>query len=277
MIVAPLALRFERESRPFSNEGKSDVLFASTAWSGRKYFLDKMTLRELVRAYVTYPAIQAYALLSLVGIALAAYWGGAPQALGAAVVATILVYPLVWYLLHRFVLHGRLLYKFPQTASLWKRIHFDHHQDPNDLGVLFGALYTTLPTILVVTIPIGWLIGGPGAAAAAAATGMLVTCFYEFCHCIQHLPFTPRQAWLRRIKRYHLAHHFHSERGNYGITNYFWDRVFGTFYPEPKSFPRSETVFNLGYTGPETARFPWVAALSGIAPGSVVLRRGREG
>jgi sterol desaturase/sphingolipid hydroxylase (fatty acid hydroxylase superfamily) len=256
------------------------VLFASTPWSGRKYFLDKMTLRDLVRAYVTYPAIQVYALLSVVGIGLAIYWslqaGASAPRLLAAAAATLLVYPLVWYLLHRFVLHGRTLYRFPQTAVLWKRIHFDHHQDPNDLGVLFGALYTTLPTILIVTLPIGWLIGGPAAAALAAATGLLTTCFYEFCHCIQHLPFTPKSAFLRRIKRYHLAHHFHSERGNYGITNYLWDRVFGTFYADPKNFPRSETVFNLGYTGAESGRFPWVARLSGLVPGQPVARRGRQ-
>ncbi len=254
------------------------MLFGRAPWSGRKYFLDKMTLRELGWAYATYPAIQVYALLSAVGLFLTFYWGGSVPALLGAVVATIAVYPLVWYLLHRFVLHGRFLYKFPQTAALWKRIHFDHHQDPNDLGVLFGALTTTLPTILGVTIPIGWLIGGPGAAAAAATTGLVTTCFYEFCHCIQHLPFTPKLAFLRRIKRCHLAHHFHSERGNFGITNFFWDRVFGTFYPDPKAFPRSQTVFNLGYTGPETARFPWVAKLSGLAAdGSQVLRRSRQG
>jgi sterol desaturase/sphingolipid hydroxylase (fatty acid hydroxylase superfamily) len=264
-----------RETLPFVEQRQAEVLFVGTPWSGRKYFLDKMTLRELVWAYLTYPAIQAYVLLGVLGIALAVRWGGNPGSLAAAVTATVLVYPLVWYVLHRFVLHGRLLYKFPQTAALWKRIHFDHHQDPNDLGVLFGALYTTLPTILAVTAPLGWLIGGPGAAAAAVATGLLVTCFYEFCHCIQHLPFTPKLAFLRRIKRYHLAHHFHSERGNYGITNFFWDRVFGTFYPDPKRFPRSRTVFNLGYTGAESARFPWVATLSGIAPGSAVARRGR--
>ena len=98
----------------------------------------------------------------------------------AAAAAAVLGYPLVWYLLHRYVLHGRLLYRFPQTAALWKRIHFDHHQDPNDLGVLFGALYTTLPTIFIVTAPIGWLIGGASAAAAAfsaAATNCLRPCF----------------------------------------------------------------------------------------------------
>ncbi|NIA71502.1 sterol desaturase family protein [Pelagibius litoralis] len=236
-----------------------------------------MTLRDLVWAYVTYPAIQAYALFSIAGIVLAAYWGAHPLAMIGAVAATALVYPVVWYLLHRFVLHGRLLYKYPQTAALWKRIHFDHHQDPHDLGVLFGALYTTLPTILAVAVPIGWLIGGPGTAAAAAATGVIITCFYEFCHCIQHLPFKPKTAFLRRIKRHHLAHHFHSEHGNFGITNFFWDRVFNTFYADAKQVPRSQTVFNLGYTGPETARFPWVALLSGLAAdGSTVPRRSRS-
>ncbi len=253
------------------------MLFSRTPWSGRKYFLDKMTLRELVWAYVTYPAIQVYGLIGLAGVALTVYWGGSPAALIASAIATVVVYPVVWYLLHRFVLHGRWLYKHPQTAALWKRIHFDHHQDPNDLGVLFGALSTTLPTILVVTIPIGWLIGGPGPAAFAAAAGMATTCFYEFCHCIQHLPFTPKSTFLRRIKRNHLAHHFHSEHGNFGITNFFWDRIFGTFYAEAKGVPRSQTVFNLGYTGPETARFPWVATLSGFAAdGSPVPRRPRQ-
>ena len=38
--------------------------FLPTPWSGRRYFLDKMPLRDLVWAYVTYPAIQIYALLS---------------------------------------------------------------------------------------------------------------------------------------------------------------------------------------------------------------------
>ena len=102
----------------------------------------------------------------VVSAGLAIYWGERLLPLAVAAVAAVVVYPLVWYLLHRFVLHGRYLYKLPQTAAVWKRIHFDHHQDPNDLGVLFGALYTTLPTIVIVTVPIGWAIGGPAGAWA---------------------------------------------------------------------------------------------------------------
>jgi sterol desaturase/sphingolipid hydroxylase (fatty acid hydroxylase superfamily) len=241
------------------------VLFAGGPWRGRRYFLDKMSLAELVRAYLTYPAIQAYAGLSLLGAGLTVAWAEAFWPVAAAALAAVLVYPLVWYLLHRFVLHGRYLYKSALTAKVWKRIHFDHHQDPNDLAVLFGALYTTLPTILVVTLPIGWAIGGPAAAAAAATAGLVTTCFYEFCHCVQHLKFAPRSAFLRRIKKRHLAHHFHNETGNFGITNFVWDRLFGTLYYEPRQVARSKTVFNLGYTGEELRRYPWVATLSGIA------------
>lgn len=246
--------------RPFKKGNQVPKLFGQP-WSGRKYFLDKMTLHELVRAYVTYPAIQIYALLGVVGIGVAFYWAdGLVRPLIAAGL-TIMVYPLVWYLLHRFVLHGRFLYKRPSTSALWRRIHFDHHQDPNELGVLFGALHTTLPTILIVALPLGWLVAGIAGSAAALAAGLLTTCFYEFCHCIQHLPFSPKNASLRRIKARHLAHHFHSEKGNYGITNFFWDKVLGTYYAEPKKFPRSQTVFNLGYVGEEEVRFPWVAEL----------------
>ena len=95
-----------------------------------------------------------------------------------------------------------------------------------------------------------------------------MTCFYEFCHCIQHLSFKPKSAYLRRIKKWHLAHHFHYEQANYGITNFGWDRLFGTFYDDPKEVPRSATVFNLGYTEDVAERYPWVKELSGgIATG----------
>ncbi len=233
-------------------------------WAGKKYFLDKMSLRDLIGAYFTHYTIMTYLVLTVVTAGLAVYWAdNAWQPLAAAAVVVPL-YPLVWYLLHRHVLHGNFLYKHPGTAALWKRIHFDHHQDPNDLGVLFGALSTTLPTLVIVIMPIGWLIGGPAGAFAGLAWGLATTCFYEFCHCIQHLPFTPRWKWLRQMKKLHLAHHFHSEKGNYGITNFLWDRMLGTYYGQPKRFPRSETVFNLGYTEEQSERYPWVARLSGI-------------
>jgi sterol desaturase/sphingolipid hydroxylase (fatty acid hydroxylase superfamily) len=244
-----------------------------TGFWNRTHHLDRMTLRELVVAYFQYPAIVAYLLVSAIAIGLF-FWRPAPLLnTAAAIGVAILLYPLAWYALHRWVLHSRWMFKVPFLAATWKRIHYDHHQDPNHLEILFGALHTTLPTIALVTAPIGYAIGGFGGACAAFATGLLTTCVYEFCHCIQHLAYKPKNKLLAAMKQRHMAHHFHDETGNFGITNYFWDRLFGTFYPGVSSRAKSPTVFNLGYTPEVAERFPHVARLSGgVATGHPVTR-----
>src|SRR3546814_2237488 len=65
------------------------------------------------------------------------------------------------------------------------------------------------------------------------------------------------------MKKRHMAHHFHDETGNYGITTFFWDKLFGTFYDRSERPAKSPTVFNLGYTPEVAERWPWVARLSG--------------
>jgi len=232
-------------------------------WKERQYHLDKMTLNELVKAFFQYYAIQAY----LVAGVIATYYAitlhvSVLMSLLAAVIAVV-VYPLAWYILHRFVLHGNYLYKNPVTAALWKRIHYDHHQDPYDLSILFGALYTTMPTIAAVTLPIGHYLDGWGGAASAFAAGMFFTCINEFCHCIMHLSYKPKNKYLRKIKALHLIHHFHNEKANYGITNYEWDRLFGNYYPDQTQLDKSPTVFDLGYTAEMAEKYPWVSKLSG--------------
>jgi sterol desaturase/sphingolipid hydroxylase (fatty acid hydroxylase superfamily) len=243
----------------------------------RSHHLDKMTFKELVVAYVQYPAILGYLLCAAIAVGVYA-WDPAPviNTLGAIMVAAF-VYPLAWYAIHRWILHSRWMFKVPLLASTWKRIHYDHHQDPNHLEVLFGALPSTLPTIALATAPLGYAIGGIGGAAAALATGLITTCFYEFCHCIQHLSYKPKNKWLAAMKSRHMAHHFHDETGNFGITSYYWDRLFGTFYERQERSRKSPTVFNLGYT-PEVAEiYPWVAELSGGVATGHPRQRHREG
>lgn len=231
-------------------------------WS-RSHYLNKMTLRDLVLAYFQFYAIQAYLALAAASVYVAMLYPVSLVRGAVAALFAVIVYPLVWYTLHRWVLHGKWMWKSPLTAPAWKRIHYDHHQDPNHLEVLFGALYTTLPTIAVATIPVGWVIGGIGGAAIALCGGLLATCFYEFCHCIQHLTYKPKARWLAEMKSRHMAHHFHDETGNFGITNFTIDKLFGTFYEREARPVKSETVFNLGYTDEVAKIYPWVSELSG--------------
>jgi sterol desaturase/sphingolipid hydroxylase (fatty acid hydroxylase superfamily) len=241
-------------------------------WS-RRHHLDRMSLRDLVIAYFQYPAIIAY--LGLAAAAIAVWcWQPASLVLSCASVAvSVLMFPIVWYVLHRWVLHGSWMYKIPTLAGTWKRIHYDHHQDPNHLEVLFGGLHTTIPTVAAFTIPVGYAIGGIGGAAAAFATGCLQTAVNEFCHCIQHLGYTPKNKWLLAMKQRHMAHHFHDETGNFGITNFWWDRLGATFYAKVSDRQKSATVFNLGYTPEVAERWPTVAELSGgVATGHPASR-----
>ncbi len=227
-----------------------------------------MSFRELVLAYFQYPAIIAYLALAAISIGVYAWRPAPPAPTALAIAAASLAYPLFWYLIHRYVLHSRWMWKHAWLAPTWKRIHYDHHQDPNHLEVLFGALHTTLPTIALGVFPLGYAIGaqwdaGLGGGMAALAAGLLTTCVYEFVHCIQHLAYKPKSRALAEMKRRHMAHHFHDENGNYGITTFFWDKVFKTYYDRPERPEKSPTVFNLGYTEEVAKQYPRVAELSG--------------
>jgi len=232
------------------------------AWKDEEYLLNRMSLADLQRAYITYPGIQAYIGLIVLCLLGLVFTATAVLPLIFAAIASVILYPVIWYALHRWVLHGSWMYKSPLTAKVWKRVHYDHHRFPNDLSVLFGGLHTTLPTILLLTGPVGWLIGGVPGALSSIAAALTTTCVYEFWHCGQHLAFEPKSAFWKRIKKLHLAHHFHNENGNYGITNFFVDGLFGTRYEEAADMPRSPTARNLGYTDEVAKTYPWVKSLT---------------
>ena len=227
----------------------------------REHHLDRMSLRELVVAYFQYPAIIAY--LALASPRSASTPGARRRSSRPCSASPRRASPTrssgTCSTATSCTAAG--CSRSPLLASTWKRIHYDHHQDPNHLEVLFGALHTTLPTIALGVFPLGYAIGsqwgaGLGGGCAALATGLLTTCFYEFVHCIQHLAYKPKNKALAEMKRRHMAHHFHDENGNYGITTFFWDKVFGTYYDRPERPEKSPTVFNLGYTPEVAEKYP---------------------
>jgi len=233
----------------------------------RSHYLDRMDLPQLISAYFQHYTILAYLVLAAVGFVVFGFNPTTPLRAIGIVAAAAAIYPLVWHMLHQYILHGQWPYKFKMLASTWKRIHYDHHQDPNHLEVLFGALHTTVPTIFIATAPLGALIAGDGhrlgGAALAFSIGILTTCYYEFMHCIQHLAFKPKWGWVQHMKQRHNEHHYVDEDGNFGITNYFWDHMLRTYYEKKDRPGRSPTVFNLGYTEQVALKYPWVKELSG--------------
>lgn len=236
------------------------------AWKEEEYLLNRMNFDDLVKAYVTYPAIQVYAAIIVVALIVGLWTMTSPLLFLVSMAVGGFLFPIAWYFVHRWVLHGSWMYKAPWLAGLWKRIHYDHHRFPNDLSVLFGGLHTTLPTIVIVAGPIGWLINGVSGAAGAVIGTVVMTMVTEFLHAGEHLAFEPKSKFWKDMKERHLAHHFHNENGNYGIAEFFWDKVFGTFYEKKEKMPRSATARNLGYTDETAKKYPWVKALTDAEP-----------
>ena len=243
----------------------------------RSHYLDRMTFRDLVVAYFQHYTIIVY--LACAALSLIIY---ARNPIGVVpslecVVFGWAAWHTLWFVIHRFIMHGHWMFKIPFMASTWKRIHYDHHVDPNHLEVLFGALGHTLPTVAIASLPAGYLIGGVGGAALTFAVALLITCYNEFIHCIQHLAFKPKNKHILKLKTRHLLHHFHHENGNFGIANNFWDYVCGYLYEGASARPKSKTVFNLGYTDEVAKTYPRVAELSGGITTVDAQRRRNQG
>jgi sterol desaturase/sphingolipid hydroxylase (fatty acid hydroxylase superfamily) len=68
------------------------------------------------------------------------------------------------------------------------------------------------------------------------------------------------------MKRHHLAHHFHNEAGNFGITTALMDRLCGTYYATRRAVPPSKHVFDLGYDDEQARIYPWIAGVAAERP-----------
>ncbi|RYD40535.1 MAG: fatty acid hydroxylase family protein, partial [Verrucomicrobiaceae bacterium] len=93
----------------------------------RSHYLDRMTLAQLISAYFQHYTIIVYlAVTALCVVGFVLWPAGVWQTVGA-IAAAVVIYPLVWHLLHQYVLHGRWMYKMKWLSPTWKRIHYDHH------------------------------------------------------------------------------------------------------------------------------------------------------
>jgi 4-hydroxysphinganine ceramide fatty acyl 2-hydroxylase len=64
--------------------------------------------------------------------------------------------------------------------------------------------------------------------ADAYIAGLLAGyCIYEVWHYFTHFGQT-NIKWLKYLRKGHLHHHYYQGNMGYGVTNRFWDSIFGT-------------------------------------------------
>jgi 4-hydroxysphinganine ceramide fatty acyl 2-hydroxylase len=158
----------------------------------------------------------------------------------------ILLGALLFYLseygMHRFAFHAPPL-SWPPARKLQRRLHYDHHVEPNRLDLLFLPIWFLVPNLAVATGLFALLFGGE--AAASALFGMMLAILhYEWVHYVAHIPYQPRTRLGRWIKQYHLRHHFVSEKHWFGVSNPTFDGVFGTLRG-PSAAEKSSTTRKL--------------------------------
>ncbi|MDY7537394.1 sterol desaturase family protein [Undibacterium sp. RTI2.1] len=133
------------------------------------------------------------------------------------VLTGLLSWTLIEYVLHRFVLHG------VRPFSTW---HQEHHQRPTALictptilsaMLIFGLVF--LPTLVIADL---W-------RASSLTLGLLTGyLLYTITHHATH-HWRANYAWLLRRKRWHAVHHHPSKKiSHFGVTNAFWDKIFGS-------------------------------------------------
>lgn len=156
-----------------------------------------------------------------------------PLALFGLFIGGMFFWTFAEYMLHRYVFH------WVSDAKWAKRFHFvmhgAHHLFPNDkerllmppvpgfiiAGFLFALFYTVFWVIGIPNLTYGFFPG--------FFSGYLM---YSFVHRATHIIKAPKgfeYLWL-----HHSLHHYKYPDKAFGVSNRFWDRVFGTMPPLKK-------------------------------------------
>jgi hypothetical protein len=177
--------------------------------------------------------------LALIGLFAAHAISFAPRSLALLAIGAA-VFFVSEYTTHRFMLHAP-----PQKNAfvlrLQHRLHYDHHVNPAELRLLFLPVWFVIP-VAALTFALYAAITRDAAASAALLLGsVLGLLWYEWVHYVAHIPFVPKTAFGRWIKKYHLWHHFKNERMWFGVTNPSMD-LFGRTYARVDEIDRSATT-----------------------------------
>lgn len=164
------------------------------------------------------------------------------------IILGVLTWPVLEYLLHRYLGHELSL------ETLFKKEHLTHHRVRNffapaiykvSFAILVLGGITLLGYFLNLKTEINFYVGG--------ILGMYL--FYEWLHYIFHTR-APKTKIGSLLRKHHFSHHFRNAHSNYGVTNTFFDKVFGTYKEHgqvyvPKSFMLDWLVDENGAVKPE--------------------------
>jgi len=147
----------------------------------------------------------------------------------------LFVWSMSEYLLHRFLFHWEPTH--PSLKRAWYLIHGVHHEQPQCKTRLVMPPVLSIPLailfFLFFKMLIGTILGLPLWVAplfSGFVTGYIA---YDMMHYAEH-HLSMKWGFFKFVKRYHLLHHYKTPDHRYGVSNPFWDYVFGTKPPKER-------------------------------------------
>lgn len=138
--------------------------------------------------------------------------------------AFLVFYDFYFYWTHR-LLH----------APFFMRIHGVHHRSVRVTSWAVHSLHPVEAVINRLPALLFMLIWPTSISGMIFFHGLLM-----YLPSVGHSNFDPypNLGWLRGVKdwhKFHQQHHMLGKPGNFGFLNRFWDKVFGTMYPQGRS------------------------------------------
>ncbi|KDQ60181.1 hypothetical protein JAAARDRAFT_32561 [Jaapia argillacea MUCL 33604] len=140
-----------------------------------------------------------------------------------------IIWTILEYTLHRFLFHvDYYLPDHPICLTLHFTLHGIHHYLPMDRlrlvmpPALFAALSLPFTRLAHVLFP-------PAVANGIIAGSYTFYVLYDCMHYALHHSRLP--AYMKEMKKYHLAHHYKNFELGFGVTSKIWDYVFNTILP----------------------------------------------
>lgn len=146
-------------------------------------------------------------------------------------IAAIFFWTFAEYILHRYLFH------WINDNAYVKRFHFimhgSHHLHPRDTERL---LMPPVPGLIMATVLFGlfylvFTIFGISIYTWAFFPGFFLGyLLYSFLHRATHVSKPPKR--FKSLWRHHSLHHYKYPDKAFGVSNTFWDKVFGTMPPK---------------------------------------------
>ena len=147
----------------------------------------------------------------------------------------LIVWPLIEYVLHRFLFHFKPKTSSPGMDRFLFLMHGVHHDEPRVKTRLVMPPVMSIP-LAALFYGLFWLLLGRVLGVAFLVDGIFAGflsgyVLYDMTHYVLH-HFSLKGKYAQALRRHHMAHHFKTHNARFGVTTWFWDGVFRTLPEE---------------------------------------------